>query len=36
MKLKGYCEGFVKLKFNSNIFNYVNSQEGVCSYESYK
>jgi hypothetical protein len=32
MKLMGHCQGFTKLKFNSNIFDYLKTQEGVLSY----
>jgi hypothetical protein len=34
MKLLGHCQGFIKLKFNSNILNYIKSEGGICSYGS--
>jgi hypothetical protein len=34
MKLIGHCQGFVKLKFNSNILNYIKIQGGIYSYGS--
>jgi hypothetical protein len=32
MKLIGHCQGFVRLKFNSNILDYVNPRGGIRSY----
>jgi hypothetical protein len=34
MKLLGHCQGFIKLKFNSNILNSSTSQGGVYTYGS--
>lgn len=32
MKLSGHCQGFVKLKFNENIFNHSDLEAGVNTY----